>query len=183
MAGWFKKISAASAVQPEDAGRVPAQTSKSVPVSSSETTLVSVASSLAQEVARLKQSANAFLYTGNLPAATAEFHRATLQGPTDAGAWTGLGFALYQSGKLADAARTLDTAAQLAADSADVYFLQGNIARDQDQLPRAQAAFARAVALEPGLVVAWPGLAQSLARSGDFDTAMKVLGEALANSS
>lgn len=137
-----------------------------------------LAEGLAEGVARLKQSANAFLDAGNLAAAIADFQRATVQMPSDAGAWTGLGFALYESGKLQDAAAALTKVVGLDGASADAHFLLGNIARDQGDAARAQAAWRKALAHDPGLVPAWLELAQLLAREGDPAAAARLLDEA-----
>lgn len=167
MAGWLKKLF------PPTGGTPPQATAAAPQVAGAD-----LADGIAQSVARLKQSANAFLDAGNLAAAVADFERATVQSPSDAGAWTGLGFAQYESGRLEDAATALGKAVALDPHSSDAHFMLGHIARDRGLSAQAREAYRQAVTHDPGLVPAWLELAQTLAREGDMPAAVQVLGEA-----
>ncbi|MEO8276082.1 MAG: tetratricopeptide repeat protein [Thermoanaerobaculia bacterium] len=108
--------------------------------------------------------AQAALNAKNFGQATAAAAAATRMAPADGSAWALLGLAQRASGKLDDAATALEKAASVAPDRADIAHNLGTIYLAQHRYPEAEAAFRRAVTLDPSATESVAALARLQAR-------------------
>lgn len=93
--------------------------------------------------------AQSSLSAQNFGRAIAGAEAATRMRPDDGSAWALLGLAQQASGRLPEAAQSLEKAVAVAPDRADIAHNLGTVYLAQRRYPEAEASFRRAVALDP----------------------------------
>ncbi len=124
----------------------------------------------------------AYNKAGELPEARQAFEKAVALQPSFAVAQENLGAILLQQGDTLSAARHLDLAIPLLADSpdaADAEYLRAKICSSQDDFNAAARHLERAVTLRPDYAEAWSDLGFARKANGDDPGALAAYGKAV----
>ena len=128
----------------------------------------------------LIREGNALLADGKLADALACYEKAVQTCPGDAAAHVNLGYTLVETGDAARAALVLGQATRLDATLVDAWYLLGQAHRAAGRWADAEAAYRKALALQPGFAFAQRDLAQVLAQAGRGEAALEALEPAMA---
>ena len=110
-------------------------------------------------------------------------HRASLLNPHEANTLTALSGVYLRLGFSGMAATTLEQAAQIAPDMADIHVTLGEIYREEKEYEKAVSAFERAIELDPSLAVAEIGLALCSVHIGELERTAEIFKAAVAKGS
>jgi len=122
----------------------------------------------------------ALLGRGRLEAAAADFEAAIARAPKDHRGRSNLGDARRRAGRLEEAVRALERAAELAGDRPGISVSLGYLALERRRLDEAAAHFAAALARDPEAADAWHGRAAVGLQRGDLEAALRDVDRAIA---
>jgi len=124
-------------------------------------------------------SGKQMLDQGQPERAVRRFREATSLMPTNALAWAYLGLAQQQAGALTSAGQAYDRALSLNPKFAEVRINLGCLRMQQEQWAQAREHLVAATLLQGDSVLAWRQLGEAQVRLGQYDAAVRSLGEAL----
>ncbi len=127
---------------------------------------------VAQTIDELFQQGIVALLTGNYTQAESIWRRVIQLYPNNAGAYSNLGVALYQQGKLEEAIAAYRQAIQLNPKDASDYYSLGNALRNQGKVEEAIAAYRQAIQIDPKDATAYDGLGFVLYNQGKVEEAI-----------
>jgi len=116
---------------------------------------------------------------GQPAVAVRQLREATSQMPTNSLAWGYLGLAYQQGGSPAEAAEAYARALLLSPELAEVRFNLGCLWMDQRKWAQACEQFEAATVLQKNSALTWQRLGEAQARLGEYDSAVRSLGESL----